>query len=201
MNTDAGIQGGIQGAQIGAQFGGGYGALIGGAIGLGVGLFSPDTEKAAIKKYNAELTKNAISSLFDMRRVQNVQNIRTAQALSAYQDTSRVSKSSYNANYGAADIIGSSADALQNTLRLQTDQAIAGEWFNFNTGISNFNASIDAITNKASTELKRTKGAGGGGIGSSLAQAASLYGKLKGPGGGGSQDGLTASEFSVNPND
>lgn len=184
LNTEAGLQGGVQGAQIGAQFGGAHGALIGGAIGLGIGLFSKDHEKKAIERYNAEVVKNATQTMFDMRRVQNIQNMRTAQALSAYQDTSRVAKSTYNASYGAADIIGSSADALMDTVRLQTDQAVAGEWFNFNTGVENFNTSIDALTNQATAQFKRAKG-GQSQTGNMLTQAAGLYGQFKGQGGAG----------------
>lgn len=187
MNTEAGLQGGVQGAQIGAQFGGPYGAVIGGALGLGLGLFSKDTEKKAIEKFNQETVTNATKTLFDMRRVQNIQNIRTAQALSAYQDNAKVSKSTYNAAYGASDIIGASAEALSNTVALQTAQAMEGTWFNFDTEINNYNQNVESVTNQAMSQLKRAKAQGaGGGIGSMLTQAASLYGKFSGQGGAGS---------------
>lgn len=157
-NMQAGLSTGMQGAQMGGQVGGMWGAVIGGVAGFALGYGTPDYEKIAREKYNNEVVKNTISSLFDMRRVQNVENMRTAQALAAYRDQQAVTTSSYNAQYGANDVVGASADALKNTLAFQTDQAIAQTWFNYETGIDNYNIGVEGTVNSALAGLRRTKG-------------------------------------------
>lgn len=158
-NMSQGLQTGMQGAQFGGQVGGVYGAVIGGVAGFALGYETPDYEKMARDKYNAEVIKHTVSSLFDMRRQQNVENMRTSQALAAYQDENAVAKSQYNAAFGAADIIGSSADALQNTIDFQTTQAQAQTWFNFEVGIDNYNTQVASVVNRGISGLRRTKGA------------------------------------------
>lgn len=157
-NMQGGLSAGMQGAQMGGQLGGGVGAAIGGIAGFVLGFTTPDYEKIAREKYNNEVVKNTITSLFDMRRVQNVENMRTAQALASYRDQQSVTTSSYNAQYGATDVVGSSADALKQTLAFQTDQAVAQTWFNFETGIDNYNTRVEGTVNSALAGLRRTKG-------------------------------------------
>lgn len=157
-NVSAGVSTGMQGAQLGGQFGGLYGAIIGGVAGFALGFSTPDYEKIAREKYNNEVVKNTATALFDLRRVQNIENLRTSQALIAYQDNRKVSQSQYTAQYGAADIIGSSADALNQVLDYQTEQAIAQTWFNYQTGIDNYNTSVESTVNSAMSGLRRTKG-------------------------------------------
>lgn len=184
LNVDQGISSGMQGAQMGASFGP-YGALAGGAIGLALGLFTPDAEKQAIKKYNDQVVHNNMQSIFDMRKVQNIRDMQTAQALAGYGDQAKVTKSTYNANYGAADIIGSSAAALSKTLQFQTQQAQAQTWFNFDVGVDNFNSTVDTLTNNSMTSLKRAKGGATTAqtAGSAIKTGLSLYSKFKGNGG------------------
>ena len=158
-NMTQGLQTGMQGAQFGGQVGGVYGMVIGGVAGFALGYETPDYEKMARDKYNDEVIKHTVSSLFDMRRQQNVENMRTSQALAAYQDENTVAKSQYNAAFGAADIIGSSADALQNTIDFQTTQAQAQTWYNFEVGIDNYNTQVAAVVNRGISGLRRTKGA------------------------------------------
>lgn len=157
-NMQAGFSTGMQGAQMGGQVGGIWGAVIGGVGGFALGYGTPDYEKIAREKYNNEVVKNTISSLFDMRRVQNVENMRTAQAIAAYRDQQSVTTSAYNAQYGANDVVGSSAEALKQTLAFQTDQAIAQTWFNYETGIDNYNIGVEGTVNTAMAGLRRTKG-------------------------------------------
>lgn len=157
-NMQAGLSTGVQGAQMGGQVGGLWGAVIGGAAGFALGYGTPDYEKIAREKYNNEVVKNTVTALFDMRRQQNIENIRTSQALAAYRDNQRVAASQYNAQYGAGDIIGSSADALSQTLDYQTDQAIAQTWLNYEVGINNYNTAVEGTVNSAMSGLRRTKG-------------------------------------------
>lgn len=184
LNVGQGISSGMQGAQMGASFGP-YGALAGGAIGLALGLFTPDYEKQAIKKYNDQVVHNNMQSIFDMRKVQNIRDMQTAQALAGYGDQSKVTRSTYNANYGAADIIGSSTTALAKTLQFQTQQAQAQTWFNFDVGVDNYNTSIDTLTNNSMNSLKRATGGASTAqtAGSALQTGLSLYSKFKGAGG------------------
>lgn len=156
-NMQAVLSTGMQGAQMGGQVGGMWGAVIGGIGGFALGYNTPDYDKIAREKYNNEVVKNTIASLFDMRRVQNVENMRTAQALAAYRDQQTGTTSSYNAQYGANDVVGASADALKNTLAFQTDQAIAQTWFNYETGIDNYNIGVEGTVNSALAGLRRTK--------------------------------------------
>lgn len=157
-NMQAGFSTGMQGAQMGGQVGGIWGAVIGGVGGFALGYNTPDYEKIAREKYNDEVVKNTATALFDMRRQQNIENMRTAQALAAYRDNQRVTASQYNAQYGANDIIGSSADALSQTLDYQTDQAIAQTWLNYEIGINNYNTAVEGTVNSAMSGLRRTKG-------------------------------------------
>lgn len=157
-NMQAGFSTGMQGAQMGGQVGGMWGAVIGGVGGFALGYNTPDYEKIAREKYNNEVVKNTVTALFDMRRQQNIENIRTSQALAAYRDNQRVTASQYNAQYGAGDIIGSSADALSQTLDYQTDQAIAQTWLNYEVGINNYNTTVEGTVNSAMAGLRRTKG-------------------------------------------
>lgn len=156
-NFTAGVNTGMQGAQLGANFGP-QGALIGGIAGFALGFQTPDYEKIAREKYNSEVLKNFAKSLFDTRKVQNIENMRTAQALAAYQDNLRVQGSSYNAQYGAADMIGSSTTALKQAMDFQTQEAKRGVLINWETQIDNMNTSIDAMANQSMAGLRRTKG-------------------------------------------
>ena len=122
-NWSSGGQWAMQGAQMGSNFGP-WGAVIGAAAGFVFGKSAPDNEKIMADKYNAEVVKNAARDLFEMRRVQNEENKRTAQALAQYQDNRKVQTASINAQLGASDIIGSSANALKQTLDLQTNEAM-----------------------------------------------------------------------------
>lgn len=158
-NMQAGLSTGMQGAQMGGQVGGVWGAVIGGIGGFALGYNTPDYEKLAREKYNNEVVKNTVTALFDMRRVQNVENMRTAQALETYRDNQRVTESQYNAAFGAADIIGSSSEALGQTLDWQTDQAVAQTWLNYEIGIDNYNTAVEGTVNSAMAGLRRTKGA------------------------------------------
>lgn len=156
LNVQGGLQGAQQGAQIGSMFGG-YGAAYGAIAGGILGLFQPDTEKEMIQKWNAQVVKNFSEDLFDLRRVQNIANIRTAQALLNYQDQKAVARASMNANYGAAELLGSSAQALVQTMEFQTQQATAQVWQNYETNIDNMNNTIDQMANRASASLKERK--------------------------------------------
>lgn len=152
-----GMQGAQQGAQIGSNFGP-YGAAAGAVIGGILGLTTPDYEMIALENYNKEVVKNNAMDIMDMRRQQNVTNIQYSQAIAAYQDELSNAKASYNAQFGAAEMIGASAQALQQTMAYQTDQAIAQLWFNFETEVDNMDTQLRRSTNAAQNSLKRAKG-------------------------------------------
>lgn len=193
LNVQGGLQGAQQGAQIGSMFGG-YGAAYGAAAGGILGLFQPDIEKEMIQKWNSQVVKNFSEDLFDLRRVQNIENIRTAQALLNYQDQKAVARASMNANYGAAELLGSSAQALAQTMEFQTQQATAQVWQNYETNIDNMNNTIDQMANQASASLKDRQQGGAQDYSALVKGGIDLYSKLKGKGGtttqGTSQGGL-----------
>ena len=153
-NWSAGLNAGIQGAQLGGQVGGAWGALIGGGLGFILGADSPSS-KDVIKKYNNEVVKLHAQDLFKLQAEQNYEAMRTAKALLAYQDNQRVAQSSYNAQYGAADIIGSSADAMAQVLDFQTSEAKAAVRLNWEIGVDNYNTMVDQISNQRQASLKR----------------------------------------------
>lgn len=156
-NWQQGFNTGMQGAQIGGQVGGGWGALIGGVAGFVIGKDAADNQKMMMDKYNAEVLKFAAQDLFDLRRQQNIANMQTSQTLAGLQDSARVAKSTYNAQYGAAEILGSSADALKQVVDFQTNEAMARVWDNWETGVENYNTTIDQMTNQRVSSLKRFK--------------------------------------------
>lgn len=181
LNVQGGLQGAQQGAQMGSMFGG-YGAAYGAIAGGILGLFQPDTEKEMIQKWNAQVVKNFSEDLFDLRRVQNIENIRTAQALLNYQDQKAVARASMNANYGAAELLGSSAQALVQTMEFQTQQATAQVWQNYETNIDNMNNTLEQMANRASANLKDRQQGGSQDYSGLVKGGIDLYSKLKGKG-------------------
>lgn len=156
-NWQSGGQWAMTGAQMGSNFGP-WGALIGAAAGFVFGKSAPDNEKIMADKYNAEVVKFAARDLFDMRRAQNEENKRTSQALAQYQDNRRVQTAAISAQMGAADIIGSSANALKQTLDFQTTEAMNQTVINAMTGFENFNTRVDQMTNQRVASLQRYRG-------------------------------------------
>lgn len=172
--TTSGLNGAISGASQGASIGGGWGALIGGGLGLLGGLFSGNKAEKATNAYNDMVVKNTTQSLFDLRRQQNVADQQTSQALSAIQDNNQVQTASYNAQFGAADVIGSTgANTLKQVLDYQSNQAKATTWQNFNTGIENYNTQVNSTINNAEAKLKNSVS---GGASSSSSALGSLVG-------------------------
>ena len=108
----------MQGAQLGGKFGGAWGAAGGAVLGFLAGGKAQKRQDEAVKQYNNQVVKYAAQDLFDLRKQQNVENIRTSQALATYQGNKKVQNSAITAAMGAADIIGSSAQALKQTLGL-----------------------------------------------------------------------------------
>ena len=152
-----GVYGGMQGAKMGAMFGP-PGSIIGGLVGATVGLLTPDYEKEAIESYNSQVVKNAAMDFFDLRRVQNANNLEYSQALASYQDNQAVTTAQYNANFGASDTIGASAEALSQVIDFQTTQAMAQTTANWGMGIENANVEMNRATNSAINSLRRKRG-------------------------------------------
>lgn len=183
----------MQGAQMGSQFGP-WGALIGAGIGWDLGSTAPDNEKIMLDKYNAEVVKNAARDLFEMRRVQNEENKRTSQALAQYQDNRKVQTASINAQLGAADIIGASANALKQTLDLQTNEAMNQTMINAITGMENFNTRIDQMTNQRIASLQRYRGQAPLDAGKLVSTGVDIYKQFQ-TGSGGSTQGSLMDSF------
>ena len=196
----AAINSAMQGAKLGGQLGGGWGALGGGILGLVLG--SDDSAEKAAKAMNDQVVKAAATDLMDMRRQQNIQNIRTSQALHSYQINNKVQASTINANLGAADIIGSSAKALKQVMDYQTNEAQAAVLSNWSTGLDNYNRSIDTATNQRIGQLQRTSGEQGADLGSLISGGMDLYnqygGDVKDMFGGGSSTSTIISSPSIN---
>lgn len=181
--TGQGINSGMQGAQLGGKLGGGWGAAIGGVLGLFSGNAAAKRAEKARDKYNDQVVKLAAQDLFDMRRVQNVQNIRTAQALSTYQTNKKTQTSTIVASLGAADIIGSSAQALQQTLEYQTNEAMADTMNNWEAGVENYNIQINQQTAQRDSTLQKAAAEGTEiDAGALLSAGVDLYSTVKGGG-------------------
>ena len=173
----------MQGAQLGGKLGGGWGAAAGGILGLLAGGKAQKAQEASVRKYNDQVVKMANQDLFDLRRQQNVENIRTAQALSTYQANSKVQRSAVTASLGAADIIGSSAQALKQVMDFQTKEAQAETILNWETGVEDYNTTIERAQNARSASLKRNiEGRGQEDLGALVSGAMSVYGSIKGGG-------------------
>lgn len=156
-NITGGLQGAQQGAQLGSMFGP-WGTVIGAGVGLLGGLFSADKEKAALeaqRKFNAEVVKNTVTDLFDQERGQQVERMRTARALQSYQAQGKTQISTVRAGYGAADLIGASAQALSQAIDYQTNQALEATRFNYAVGFENYLTGINQTTNKGVNSLQR----------------------------------------------
>lgn len=153
-NWSAGLNTGMQGAQMGGSMGGWMGAVIGGIAGFAIGKDAP-MARTMLDKYNNELLKLNAQDLFKLRSEQNFENMRTAKALMDYQDNQRVATSIYNAQYGATEQIGASADALAQVLDFQTSEAKAGVMLNWEIGIDNYNTTVDQMANQRVSALKR----------------------------------------------
>lgn len=177
FNTQQGLTSAMQGAQLGGKFGGAWGAVGGGLVGLLAGGKARDKEKAMAKQYNDQVVKYAAQDLFDMRRQQNVENTRTAQALASYQANRQTQVSSTVAAMGAADIIGSSATALAQTLDYQTNEAMSEVMTNWETGIENYNTMLDRMQNQRDASLKKHKEGAGLDVGSLISGGVDIYTK------------------------
>ena len=168
-------QGMARGAQFGAQVGGPWGAAIGGTVGFLSGLFGGDPNrhaKRAQEQYNAAVVKNTITSLFDRERAQQVERMRTARALQSYQAQGKTQISTVRAGYGAADLIGASAQALAQAIDYQTTQALEATRFNYEVGFDNYLTDIEATSQQGVNSLQRT-------IDSAPQQPMDIYGMFK----------------------
>lgn len=157
-NITGGLQGAQQGAQLGSMFGP-WGTVIGAGVGAIFGLGKDDPAKAALeaqRKFNAEVVKNTVTDLFDQERSQQVERMRTARALQSYQAQGKTQISTVRAGYGAADLIGASAQALSQAIDYQTNQALEATRFNYAVGFENYLTGINQTTNKGVNSLQRS---------------------------------------------
>lgn len=157
-NMNNATTGAMQGASMGGSIGGGYGAIIGAVIGGVVGYNTADPVQEALdaqKKYNDLVIKNTVTDLFNTQRNHQVERMRTARALQSYQAQGKTQISTVRAGYGAADLIGASAQALAQAIDYQTTQALAGVDLNYQVLYGNYLTSIDQISNRGDTQIQR----------------------------------------------
>lgn len=146
--------GALQGAAMGAQIGGPIGAMVGGGIGLLAGFSQESKATKQAKKYNQAVLQSAISSMFSIQQQQNAVNQQTARSLAAYDDNLKVQTATYDASYGAADMLGSSgAEALRQVTSYQTSQAKAATWNNWETSVDNYNKQVNDVYTQSSNAL------------------------------------------------
>lgn len=157
-NFSAGLNSGVQGAMAGAQVGGVWGAVIGGGLGLILGSQQAKEQQKMLEQYNKQVLKQHATDLFKLQGERNLEDMRTAAALLNYQDNLAVGTSTYNAQYGAADMIGSSAEAMAQVLGFQTSEAKAATKLNWNVSLDNYNTTIDQLTNQRQVSLQRSTG-------------------------------------------
>ena len=162
----------IQGAMVGSLFGA---PMIGAAIGIFAGYNKEKKAKKQVQKYNDAVLQNATSEMFNLQRQQNAVNQQTARSLAAYDDNSKVQAATYNASYGAADMIGSSgAAALKQVLDYQTMQAKSATWDNWEVSLDNYNKQVkDVYTNAYNSMLNDVPDSGGDGLAQNLVSIAS----------------------------
>lgn len=175
---------GLQGAQLGGQVGGVYGALIGAGIGIFAGSAQRKTEERMRKAYNAQVLRYAAQDLFDMRRAQNVENARTAQALATLQNQRKTQTSAATAALGAAEIVGASGVALQQALDFQTEEAMADTILNWEIGVENYNTQLERGFQQRAASLDRGNNQKQADVIGSLLSGVNLYNStFKGQGG------------------
>ena len=184
-NMNNATSGAMQGAQMGGSVGGGWGAAIGAVIGGIVGYNTADPVQEALKaqkKYNDLVISNAATDLFNTQRNHQLERMRTARALQAYQAQGKTSISQVRAGMGAADLIGGSAVALAQAIDSQTTQALAGVELNSQVLYDNYLTGINQTTNKGVNSLQRniqTQQQQGLDIGSLYQAGTSMYDSYK----------------------
>ena len=191
-NMNNATSGAMQGAQMGGSVGGAYGAIIGAVIGGVVGYNTEDPVQEALKaqkKYNDLVITNAATDLFNTQRNHQLERMRTARALQAYQAQGKTSISQVRAGMGAADLIGGSAVALAQAIDSQTTQALAGVELNQQVLYGNYLTSIAQITNRGDNQLQRAIKESylhnNFSIQSAMQQGQGMMGGMGGGGGGG----------------
>ena len=184
-NMNNATSGAMSGAQMGGSVGGAYGAIIGAVIGGVVGYNTADPVQEALKaqkKYNDLVITNAATDLFNTQRNHQLERMRTARALQAYQAQGKTSISQVRAGMGAADLIGGSAVALAQAIDSQTTQALAGVELNSQVLYDNYLTGINQTTNKGVNSLQKniqTQQQQGLDIGSLYQAGKGMYGSYK----------------------
>ena len=113
-----------------------------------------ERELERLDDFNRQVTQHTASALFDLERQRVSERMRTTSALVGYNAQRNTTLSSLRAQYGAADVIGSSTNALKQAYSFQLDQAMAQEMFNFEVGIDNYNTSVMQTVNQGLGQLR-----------------------------------------------
>ena len=151
--------GALNGAMTGASMGavaGPWGMAIGAVAGLALGMAQDDANAKATDKQLNSIASNTYSALFDLQRQHNIDNMRTSQALADYKNQGRLAVAQVNANYGANEVIGASADALRQAITYQEQQAEASVWVNHTIGVENYNSQVNSVTATAREQMKQS---------------------------------------------
>lgn len=191
-NNSGAINGAMQGAQMGSMAGP-WGMAIGAVVGLAMGRKQDKAKQKALEAQKREILKNGFNSMFELGRQHTIDNQRTSQALADYKNQGRLATSQLNAQYGAIDVIGASAESLKNTIAYQTQQAEQSVWANHSLGIENHNSAITSIYEQSKAQLKQADAQANGGqqsggmgqLGGLISTGLSAYSQYKGGGSSG----------------
>lgn len=191
-NNSGAISGAMSGAQTGAMFGP-WGMAIGAIAGGILGNKQDKAKQKAINQQKQNILTNSYKSMFELATQHTLENQRTSEALQDYKNQGRLATSQINAQYGASDVIGSSADSLKQALNYQTQQAEQSVWANHSIGIENHNSAVNSIYEQTKGQLKQVDAQAKGGdsgqqgmgqLGGLLSTGLSAYSQYKGGGGG-----------------
>lgn len=111
-------------------------------------------ELKRLDDYNRQVTQHTARALFDLERQRVSERMRTTSAMLGYNAQRSTTLSTLRSQYAAADVIGSSSNALKQAYEFQLDQAMAQEMFNFEVGIDNYNTSVMQTVNQGLQQLR-----------------------------------------------
>lgn len=179
--------GALNGAMTGASLGavaGPWGMAIGAVAGLALGIVQDDANAKATEKQLRGIATNTYTALFDLQRQHNLENMRTSQAIADYKNQGKLAVAQVNANYGANEVIGASADALRQAINYQEQQAEQSVWLNHTTSVDNFNNQVNSIITQSNNQITQAVNSDGQAnlqqLGGLVSTGLQMYSKYKG---------------------
>lgn len=155
------VQMALQAAQLSADFGKALGDPSVAALFGPISYFASRQTKRELDRlddFNRQVNQHTARALFDLERQRVSERMRTTSAMLGYNAQRSTTLSTLRSQYAAADVIGSSSNALKQAYAFQLDQAIAQENFNFEVGIDNYNTSVMQTVNQGLQQLRYSLG-------------------------------------------